>query len=284
MARKSKLNFFLVDDDPDMVALMTDLLVKAGHTVTTTDSTAVALPRILDARPDCVMIDLMMPGMDGLELCRELRAKRDLQSAKFIVISAKPYEFDRKRAYDVGADGYITKPLNADTFIQQVQRVLEDRVELTFENAAGSRLHTALERDGQLDIFFPARQRWQLVAARQPAPGTPIRRLGIVLARAPQDQQVLETARLLQQAGLVAELYVISAGPLERKQLDILYRPGSRICVQANLKCDPATISRLIRQSAYDLLLLPGACVKDIPAEVLESALDKAGGQVLVVN
>ena len=159
-----------------------------------------------------------------------------------------------------------------------------DRVELTFENAAGSRLHTALERDGQLDIFFPARQRWQLVAARQPAPGTPIRRLGIVLARAPQDQQVLETARLLQQAGLVAELYVISAGPLERKQLDILYRPGSRICVQANLKCDPATISRLIRQSAYDLLLLPGACVKDIPAEVLESALDKAGGQVLVVN
>ncbi|MCB2102918.1 MAG: response regulator [Rhodobacterales bacterium] len=138
MARKSKLNFFLVDDDPDMVALMTDLLVKAGHTVTTTDSTAVALPRILDARPDCVMIDLMMPGMDGLELCRELRAKRDLQSAKFIVISAKPYEFDRKRAYDVGADGYITKPLNADTFIQQVQRVLEDRVELTFWGVRGT--------------------------------------------------------------------------------------------------------------------------------------------------
>lgn len=159
-----------------------------------------------------------------------------------------------------------------------------DRVELSFENAAGGRLHTALERDGQLDIFFPARQRWQLVATGKPAPGQSIRRLGVVVARTPQDHKVLETARLLQQAGLVAEIYVISVGPLDRKQLDTLYRPGSRICVQANLNCDPATIAQLIRRSAYDLLLLPRDSLKGIPAQALDMALDKAGGQVLVIN
>jgi hypothetical protein len=159
-----------------------------------------------------------------------------------------------------------------------------DRVELSFENAAGSRLLTALERDGQLDIFFPARRRWQLVVAARPTAGKVVRRLGIVLARGEQDHKVLEIAQLLQQAGLVGEIYVISVGPLDRAQLDRLYRPGSRICVQANLSCDPATITRLIRQSSYDLLLLPRDCLRDIAPEMLETALDKAGGQVLVIN
>jgi hypothetical protein len=159
-----------------------------------------------------------------------------------------------------------------------------DQVALTFESAAGSRLHTALARDGQLDIFFPARSRWQLTPTGKPVPTNAVRRLGMVLARTGQDETVLEATRLLLQAGLVAEIYVISAGPLERKQLDSLYRPGGRICVQANLSCDPATILRLIRQSPYDLLLLPGDCLSGIAPDVLEAALDRAGGQVLVIN
>jgi hypothetical protein len=159
-----------------------------------------------------------------------------------------------------------------------------DRVELAFENAAGSRLHTALERDGESDIFFPARQRWQLVTATRSPPGKPIRRLGLVLAATPQDHAVLDTAQLLQQAGLVTEIYVMSVGPLDRSQLDRLYRPGSRICVQANLNCEPATIARLIRESPYELLLLPGDCIRGIAPALLETALDRSAGQVLVIN
>ncbi len=159
-----------------------------------------------------------------------------------------------------------------------------NRVELHFENAAGTRLHTALERDGQLDIFFPARQRWQLVAATQPRSGRAIRRLGIVLARSRQDRNVVETTRMLLQAGLVADVYVLSVGPLDRAQEEILYRPGCRICVQANLKCDPTTITSLIRKSPYDLLLLPRDCLRGIEPEVIDAALEKSGGQVLVIN
>jgi hypothetical protein len=159
-----------------------------------------------------------------------------------------------------------------------------DRVTLNFENAAGRRLHSALERDGQLDIFFPARQRWRPQAARMFQPGKLIKRLGIVLARTKQDKAVLEAARLLQQAGLTGELYVVSAQPLERAQLDSLYRPGSRICIQANLHCDPGAILRLICQSGYDLLLLPRECVTGIAPDVLENALDRTATQVLLIN
>lgn len=159
-----------------------------------------------------------------------------------------------------------------------------NRVELTFENAAGTRLHTALERDGQLDIFFPARQRWQLVAATRRVADRPIRRLGIVLAKSAQDRHVIETTRMLLQAGLTSDVYILSVGPLDRAQVEELYRPGSRICVQGNLSCDPATITRLIHQSSYDLLLLPRDCLQGIPPEVVDTALDKAGGQVLVIN
>jgi hypothetical protein len=159
-----------------------------------------------------------------------------------------------------------------------------NRVELNFENAAGTRLHTALERDGQLDIFFPARQRWQLIAASRPITGRFIRRLGIVLANSQQGASVLQTTRLLLQAGLASDVYVLSVGPLDRAQVETLYRPGCRICVQANLNCDPATITRLIRQSAYDLLLLPRDCLQGIAPELIDAALDNSGGQVLVIN
>jgi hypothetical protein len=159
-----------------------------------------------------------------------------------------------------------------------------DRVALSFEKATGSRLNTALSREGQLDIFFPARQRWRRTAAGRLAQGKAIKRVGIVLANSRQDRDVLEAGRLLQQAGLIGELYVVSAAPLERDQLDSLYRPGSRICVQANLVFEPATILRLISQSGYDLLLLPRDSLQGIAPDVLENALDRSGTQVLVIN
>lgn len=159
-----------------------------------------------------------------------------------------------------------------------------DRVDLVMEQVAGNRLRAALTRDAGLDIFFPARQRWQQHPVKRSAQRKAIARLGIVLAQTAQDHAIVDTAGLLQKAGLVGETYVISTGALDRAQLNSLYQPGSRICVQANLHSDPATIGRLIRQSPYDLLLLPRDCLQGIAPEALEAALDKASGQVLVIN
>ena len=174
--------------------------------------------------------------------------------------------------------------VSADTRRLLNELAERNRVELTFENAAGQRLHTALEREGQLDIFFPARQRWRLVAVQRPAGGAAIRRLGVLLPHSGQDQQVVDTARLLLDAGLVGEVYLLSDRPPESEQLRTLYRPGHRVCVQSNCSRDPAELTRLIRHSPYDLLLLPREALAGIAPEVLDAALEKSGGQVLVIN
>jgi hypothetical protein len=174
--------------------------------------------------------------------------------------------------------------VSADTGRLLKELASRDRVDVVLEHIAGNRLQAALKRDGGLDIFFPARQRWQRDSSRRPAQQRAIQRLGVVLAQTAQDQSVMETCNILQKAGLVGEIYVISTAALDRTQLERLYQPGSRICVQANLHSDPATIGKLIRQSLYDLLLLPRDCLRGIAPEALEAAFDKASGQVLVIN
>ncbi len=159
-----------------------------------------------------------------------------------------------------------------------------DRIGLSFEHASGHRLHSALEREGELDIFFPARQRWHVIAARRNGAAPPIRRLGIVLDRGAQEALVVATAEALLEAGLVGDVYVVSPRAATPEQIGPLFRPGHRVCVQSNLELSPESITRLIRHSPYDLLLLPRSCLGAIAAETLDAALEKSGGQVLVIN
>src|SRR5712675_2191230 len=101
------MKFFVVDDDPDVLALLKRVLEGAGHEVEICASSIESLQRIPAARPDCAVIDIMMPAMDGFELTRELRRRPELAQMKIVVLSAKTYEFDRRRAKEMGADGFI---------------------------------------------------------------------------------------------------------------------------------------------------------------------------------
>ena len=157
-------------------------------------------------------------------------------------------------------------------------------VDLVLEHIVGDRMQTALARESGIDIFFPARQRWHQTPALPRAQHKAIPRLGCVLAQTAQDHAVVETTQLLQRAGLVGETYVVSTAALSRTLVDSLYHSGSRVCVQANLHPDPATIGSLLRHSPYDLLLLPRDCLQGIPPKALEAALDRASGQVLVIH
>ncbi len=138
MAPEKRLSFFVVDDDPDIVELVHSLLEHDGHAVTGTTDSKTALKDILAEKPDCVLIDLMMPGTDGLDLCKLLSERKELQATKLVVISAKPYEPDRARAYEFGAHGYITKPLTPENFTRRLYRILDDKMELTFWGVRGT--------------------------------------------------------------------------------------------------------------------------------------------------
>ncbi len=138
MAKKKSLTYFIVDDDEDVIAVQSAVLATAGHRVLHSTSGADALSRMEAEPPDCVLLDLMMPGMDGLELCREMRAKPEFRETKIVVVSAKAYEFDRKRALKFGADGFILKPINPETFLGELEKIAEDKIEMTFWGVRGT--------------------------------------------------------------------------------------------------------------------------------------------------
>jgi len=138
MTAKPKLNFFVVDDDPDIATFIVELLQEAGHQATfTTDSTS-AVDKIAAEKPDCVLFDLMMPGLDGMELCAQIHERPELNQTKLIIVSSKAYHYDRKRAFESGIDGYITKPLRAKTFAATVERIIEDKMDLSFWGVRGT--------------------------------------------------------------------------------------------------------------------------------------------------
>jgi len=132
------MKFFIVDDDPDTLALVSRLLSEAGHQVVVRASSSGALKDIPEEMPDCVITDVMMPVMDGFELTRELRARPGLAGMKILILSAKSYDFDRRRAKQMGADGYITKPINRETFLQQVFEIVSERVSLQYWGVHGT--------------------------------------------------------------------------------------------------------------------------------------------------
>ena len=132
------MKFYIVDDDPDILALLRSVLEKAGHTVVSSDSSQQALKEIPGVRPDCVITDLMMPVMDGFELCRELRRRPEIESMKIIVLSAKSYDFDRRRARELGADGYIVKPINPATLLASIEEFVSKHMVVTYWGVRGT--------------------------------------------------------------------------------------------------------------------------------------------------
>ncbi len=132
------MKFYIVDDDPDILALLRSVLEKAGHTVVSSNSSQQALNEIPGVSPDCVITDLMMPVMDGFELCRELRRRPEIESMKIIVLSAKSYDFDRRRARELGADGYIVKPINPATLLASIDEFVSKHMVVTYWGVHGT--------------------------------------------------------------------------------------------------------------------------------------------------
>jgi CheY-like chemotaxis protein/phosphoribosyl 1,2-cyclic phosphodiesterase len=132
------LSFLVVDDDETVAMMLAKLLERAGARATYITASETALAEILARRPDGVILDIMMPRLDGLELCRRLRLEPELQEMKIVVVSGKPFEFDRRRAVEFGADAYLVKPVDPRTFAAQIQRVIDDRMELRFWGVHGT--------------------------------------------------------------------------------------------------------------------------------------------------
>ena len=128
----------VVDDDPFMIELETALLEEAGYEVVALDSPEEALAKIKNVEPDCVITDLVMPGVAGMQLLKNIRDDHSLSAVKVIVLSSKSFEFDKRQAMQFGADRFIIKPIDAESFTKSVRAVLESKLELTFWGVRGT--------------------------------------------------------------------------------------------------------------------------------------------------
>ena len=133
-----RLNVYLVDDSAMQADIARALLERAGHTVVSYGSGSDALQGLSGERPDCILMDIMMPGIDGYELCRRLRAMASLAGTKLVMMSTKAYPFDRARAFAIGADGYFVKPLHPTNFVPELERLVADTLVMTFWGVRGT--------------------------------------------------------------------------------------------------------------------------------------------------
>lgn len=111
----------VVDDDPTVAEVVTGYLRRAGHTVESAADGPAALARAELIRPDLVVLDLMLPGLDGLEVCRRLRAAGPVP---VIMLTARGDEDDRIAGLELGADDYVTKPFSPRELVLRVASVL----------------------------------------------------------------------------------------------------------------------------------------------------------------
>lgn len=131
-------NFYLVDDDPIILRLVKALLEGAGHQTRASSSSRQALEEIKADPPECVLVDIMMPEMDGLELCKELRSHRELDNTKIVFVTGKHYDFDRERARQFGGNGYVVKPIKTDRFVSEIENIIADKVTLGYWGVRGT--------------------------------------------------------------------------------------------------------------------------------------------------
>jgi phosphoribosyl 1,2-cyclic phosphodiesterase len=109
----------------------------AGYAAKGSTSPVDAIAEIVREKPDCVLVDLMMPELDGLSFCHQLRQHHELDETKIVVLTGKTYDFDRSRALALGASGYIVKPFRPE-LVAQLEAILAGRVELKFWGVRGT--------------------------------------------------------------------------------------------------------------------------------------------------
>lgn len=114
----------VVDDDLDTVRLIGMMLERRGFEIIAAQDGDQALAKIRTERPDLVLLDIMMPGIDGFEVCRRLRADPGASDLPVVMLTAKTQLYDKVAGFQAGADDYLTKPIHPDEFASRVETIL----------------------------------------------------------------------------------------------------------------------------------------------------------------
>jgi DNA-binding response OmpR family regulator len=115
----------IADDEPNIVVSLEFLMKREGHRVLIARDGNEALETIRRERPDLVLLDVMMPGRTGFEVCQAVRADEALAGVRVLLLTAKGRDTDVAQGMGVGADGYLTKPFSTRELAERVRALLE---------------------------------------------------------------------------------------------------------------------------------------------------------------
>jgi two-component system phosphate regulon response regulator PhoB len=206
-------SILVVEDEEDILALLHFNLIKAGYDAECASHGEEALKAVAARKPDLILLDLMLPGIDGLEICRRLRRDEVTSEIPIIMLTARGEEEDIIRGLELGADDYVTKPFSIKVLLARVQTVLRRKNLLQQESdqeelvRGDLRIHPgrslAQVAGDTIDLTFTEFKVLESLARR---PGWVFTRYQIVNAVRGEDYAVTDRAVDVQIAGLRKKL------------------------------------------------------------------------------
>jgi len=120
----SKKRILAVDDNPDILELLSYNLGKEGYEVETLKKSEGVLGKVQKFKPHLVILDIMMPGTDGIEICHQIRTKKQFEDIFIIFLTARGEEYSEVAGFDAGADDYLIKPIRPRALVSRVNSIL----------------------------------------------------------------------------------------------------------------------------------------------------------------
>ena len=145
----------IVEDEPKLAALMSDYLIQANFRTTHIANGLEVIPAIRESMPDLILLDLMLPGRDGIDICKEIR---DFSQVPVVMVTARVEEIDRLLGLQLGADDYICKPFSPREVVARVQAILRRSTQWLRDSASHDELsidetrHAATYAGQKLDL------------------------------------------------------------------------------------------------------------------------------------
>ena len=127
---KSKIKILLVDDEPDVLEVLSYNLSKIGYQIFTASDGSKAIDKAIEIKPQLIIMDVMMPNMDGIEACKIIRKNPEHNNTIIMFLTARGEDYSQVAAFDAGADDYVTKPIKPKILMSKVKSLLRRLVNL----------------------------------------------------------------------------------------------------------------------------------------------------------
>ena len=124
MEKKKKI--LLIEDDPDTLVYISKILKREGYEVEEAENGEEGLKKFREIKPDLVVLDIMLPGIDGWEVLKRIKSGLRSRKTPVVMLTAKDTDMDKLKGYEFGADFYITKPFNMEKLLLIIRNIISE--------------------------------------------------------------------------------------------------------------------------------------------------------------